>query len=644
MANHFVYRNLLFARYSCRSSQRINPSKVCCSRLKTTSAATKISLENGDGPGNSAERAQEVTNNNSPSHASVLGLDGTANTMESPPASVSGDIRAGLGRLDLVFGDCKEAYRSKTTVEVARAFLVFKLCQLNFLVTHNKEIMKFSRKILGKRLFELAMDATFYGHFVAGRDQASIKPTIDRLAQFGVGSILDYSVEEDMPHSEAVEAEMESCVSHAETEKEETHLKQFKAYREFADRRTDVESARTYFYEDEEKCDDNLKTLLDCVDVAGATSSDGFAAVKFTALGRPQMLLNLSEVLVRTRHVFVQMAHANSALIDLQLTKEQFQSELEALGLTSRDDTNEWFTWMDFDKDGRIDLLDWDRLMEPEIKLTKIFKVPQIQRGHLEPLQLSLTEEEESQMKRMLSRINTLAKRARDKGVRLMIDAEQSYFQPAINRLAMELMRKFNKERPIIFNTYQCYLKQTFNNLNIDIELAHREGFHFGAKLVRGAYMDQERKRAKEIGYEDPINPDYEATSAMYHRCLDFVLQTIQSRGKVNIMVASHNEKTIRFAVERMEELNIKPEDRLVYFGQLLGMCDQVSFPLGQGGYAVYKYVPYGPVEDVLPYLSRRALENRGMLKGVKKERRLLWQELTRRIRHGQVLYSPTHA
>ncbi len=168
-----------------------------------------------------------------------------------------------------------------------------------------------------------------------------------------------------------------------------------------------------------------------------------------------------------------------------------------------------------------------------------------------------------------------------------------------------------------------------------DVELATKENFYFGAKLVRGAYMDQERQRAKDMGYEDPINESYEATTKMYEKSLLYCLEQIkqQPKGRISVMVASHNEATVKYAVEKMQEYNINPQDRIVCFGQLLGMCDYISFYLGGQGYSVYKYVPYGPVEEVLPYLSRRATENKGIFEKVKKEKRLLLDELKRRFK-----------
>ncbi|XP_078682099.1 proline dehydrogenase 1, mitochondrial-like [Branchiostoma floridae x Branchiostoma belcheri] len=583
-----------------------------------------------------------------------------ADKADAQPADVPADVPEVKSRFDirhdygeqvrqfpivsLNFDDALEAYKSKTTREILRALLVFKLCSFDIIVRNNTQLMKLGRRVLGRRLFKNCMKATFYGHFVAGEDQVSIKPLIKRMEKFGVGSILDYSVEEDLSRDEAVSAEMDSCVSSAEPDQSEIHSEKFKAHEEFGDRREDVVSARTYFYEDEHKCDENVKIFLNCIKAAGYSSTDGFAAIKLTALGRPQLLLQLSDVLSTTRQFFEALTSAEEKLpwVKRKLTKEVFQNRLEELGVPmSRDESGWWFTWMDQDASGDVDLLEWNQMLKPSHSLRKLFVVPNIETGELEPAMSSITEEEEVQMKNMLQRMNMLAEAAQEHGVRLMVDAEQTYFQPAIARLTVEMMRRFNRTRPVIFNTYQCYLKDAYNNLYADMDLARKEGWHFGCKLVRGAYMEQERKRAEAVGYEDPINPDYEATNRMYHKCLDHMLTRIDKYGDINVMVASHNEDTVKHTVQRMRELNISPADQTVYFGQLLGMCDQVSFPLGQAGYPVFKYVPYGPVEEVLPYLSRRAQENSAILKGAYKERSLLWTELTRRLSHLEFAHNP---
>nr|KAF6282683.1 proline dehydrogenase 1 [Myotis myotis] len=327
--------------------------------------------------------------------------------------------------------------------------------------------------------------------------------------------------------------------------------------------------------------------------------------------------------------------------MDTKLEVAALQESVARMGIASRKEIEDWFRAETLGVSGTLDLLDWSGLIDSRTELSKHLVVPNMQTGQLEPLLSGFTEEEERQMRRMLQRMDVLAKKATEAGVRLMVDAEQTYFQPAISRLTLEMQRRFNVEKPLIFNTYQCYLRDAYDNVTLDLELARREGWCFGAKLVRGAYMAQERARAAEIGYEDPINPTYEATNAMYHRCLNYVLEELKNNGKAEVMVASHNEDTVRFTLRRMEELGLHPADRQVYFGQLLGMCDQISFPLGQAGFPVYKYVPYGPVMEVLPYLSRRALENNSVMKGARRERQLLWQELKRRLYTGNLFYRP---
>lgn len=555
--------------------------------------------------------------------------------------------------LDTKFADPKASFKSKTTWEVLRAYIVYTVCSSSYLVENNMKLMKMAKLILGEKLFVLLMKGTFYGHFVAGEDQHKIVPTLKRLRSFGVKPILDYSVEEDISQEEAEKREVESSISECQKTGSQTEassvggeMPQYNVARPFADRRYKVQSARTYFYLNEATCERNYETFQDCLHaVAGATYGTGFAAVKLTALGRPQLLLQLSEVIMRARNFVSEVMGGRGNVIGQKLTAEQLAEKLEQAGIQ---DTKKFLEKVTKDSEGVIHLFPWSGIVDENFELSDTFRVPSLKEGRMVRLISQLSKREEEMFRNMIRRVSALVQTAAELDVRIMIDAEQTYFQPAISRITLEMMRKYNTEKAIVFNTYQCYLKEALNEVTTDLEQAKRQNFYFGAKLVRGAYIDQERARAAALGYPDPINPTYEATSEMYHRTLTECLRRIKdlkTKGlppnKIAIMVASHNEDTVRFAIEKMKEIGISPEDKVICFGQLLGMCDYITFPLGQAGYSVYKYIPYGPVNEVLPYLSRRAQENKGVLKKIQKEKQLLRKELFRRLTSGQVLYKP---
>ncbi|XP_068017992.1 proline dehydrogenase 1, mitochondrial [Melanerpes formicivorus] len=535
------------------------------------------------------------------------------------------------------FGDTEEAFRSKSSAELLRGLLVLGLCAVGPLVEHNRELLQLCQKVLGQAMFERLMKMTFYGQFVAGEDQEAIKPLIRRNQAFGVGAVLDYSVEEDLGSGEA---ERHSGTSAAEKMGGAKHRE--KQQRQRA--QPGAGSPHPYVHADEAKCDQHMETFLRCIDASGGSSENGFSAIKMTALGRPQLLVRLSEVLVRWRRFFQQLAaeqgQAGQPALAIRLQVEKLQEALAKLGIATKEESQQWFTGEELGTSGTVDLLGWSSLIDRRAELPTLLLVPSVQSRQLEPLLSRFGAEEDLQMRRVLQRLDVLAKRATEKGVRLMVDAEQSYFQPAISRLTLEMQRRFNGDQATVFNTYQCYLKEAYDNVTVDLELSRREGWHFGTKLVRGAYMEQERERAARVGYEDPINATYEKTNEMYHRCLDYILEEIKRSGRANVMVASHNEDTVRATLRRMKELGIHPLEKKVCFGQLLGMCDQITFPLGQAGFPVYKYVPYGPLQEVLPYLSRRAQENRSFMQRATRERDLLWREVKRRLLAGS-LFSP---
>jgi len=556
--------------------------------------------------------------------------------------------------LDLTFNDHSAAYKSKKTSEVARAYLVMTLCGIKPLVTHNDKLMKLGQKVLGKALFGMIMKQTFYGHFVAGEDQERIKPTISRMQSFGVKSILDYSVEVD--ESEKKE-DKKSFKKVAEVKSKPDGHSQYtpldEEENEQVNRKHKLSSARVFFYQGEKECDNNMKTFLDCIDATkGSTGGTGFSAIKITALGRPEILIRLSDCIEKTRRYYTQITGKKGMVIKGKVDKSAFEEAFKARDLDDNNDVQKFLDQMVDDSQGLIHLFDWSSLIDGK-GLGDTFQVPNLKTGKMEPLITgdddgALTSQEEEQFRNMVNRLHTIFKYAKEQNVRVMVDAEQSYFQPAIHRLAVEMMRTYNTSSAIVFNTQQCYLKKALKTVTLDLEQARRQGFYYGAKLVRGAYMEQERARAQLLGYKDPINADYEATSAMYHSVLDECLTRIKALKdagddpqKIGIMVASHNADTVRYGVARMAELELDPQERVLCFAQLLGMCDQITFPLGQSGYSVYKYVPYGPVNEVLPYLSRRANENGGMLTKVAMEKNLLRKELLRRIVRGQIFYKP---
>ncbi|KAM9250229.1 hydroxyproline dehydrogenase [Cariama cristata] len=271
------------------------------------------------------------------------------------------------------------------------------------------------------------------------------------------------------------------------------------------------------------------------------------------------------------------------------------------------------------------------RLAEPGAELT-LERVAAVMGGEV-PAFPCLTPEENRHLGVSLRRLDHVAEHAAAQGVRVLVDAEQSYVNPALSLATLALMARHNRAAPWVWNTYQAYLQDGKRRLAGDAAAARQRGVRFGVKLVRGAYLELERRRAREGGYPDPLHPTLDATHRSYGECLELALALAARDGEeVGVMVATHNEASVLHATQRMDELGIPRQGGGVCFGQLLGMCDHVSLALGEAGYAVYKSVPYGTAEATLPYLARRAQENQGVLQAARRERRLLARELRRRL------------
>lgn len=239
-----------------------------------------------------------------------------------------------------------------------------------------------------------------------------------------------------------------------------------------------------------------------------------------------------------------------------------------------------------------------------------------------------LNEVEKTKLYYCEKRVIEIVQKVYDKGLMVMIDAEESWFQNFIDGVARRLMEKFNRERPVVFNTYQMYRHDIANKLKFALALATSEDYYLGVKLVRGAYMEKERERAEEMGYPSPIHLTKAEVDEDYNQHLELCLSHIDQMG---LCAGTHNEDSAKYMAKVMEEKGLSNDDPRIYFAQLLGMSDHISFTLSNAGYNVAKYVPYGPVEKVLPYLFRRADENTSIAGQSSREYRLVKQELRRR-------------
>jgi proline dehydrogenase len=239
-----------------------------------------------------------------------------------------------------------------------------------------------------------------------------------------------------------------------------------------------------------------------------------------------------------------------------------------------------------------------------------------------------LTQADKEAMTRVRNRVDKICAKAHSSRVPVLIDAEDSWIQDPIDSMAYEMMGKYNRETAIVFNTYQLYRTDSLGNLKGAFAQASKEGYYLGAKLVRGAYMEKERERAQSENYESPIQPDKTATDQAFNEALRFCVDHID---RIVVMCGSHNEYSNSYLAGLMNERNIASNDRRIWFAQLYGMSDNISFNLAKRGYNVAKYVPYGPVEAVMPYLFRRAEENTSVAGQSSRELVLIRKELARR-------------
>jgi len=500
-----------------------------------------------------------------------------------------------LVRKKLNFSDPRVAFEGTSTLSLLRGAAVLTACSQPWLVRRSEPLLRASHRVLGPAATEALVRHTFFSHFVGGEDAVSIEPRLRALRERGVGGILDYAAEAKLD-ADGIGASQEAA----------------------------NQPARTYPYESEETCDANRDIFLSAVAAVHETSPEGFAAIKVTALGDAGLLERTSASLVAVRRFFDALGADEAGSLGRRAFVSGWVDAFDA----SHAEAEALFDRIDRETgDGSLDAIEFTNA----IRLEELPALVGTCRSQGPLFASALTPDEVCAFSSMMERLEAIAAEAHRLGVRLMVDAEHTYFQPCIDLAVLRLQRKFNREYPCVFNTYQAYLRDCGERLATDLERARREDWHFGAKLVRGAYMVHERKRASEMGYPDPIQPSAEATHRSYDAALERILLAPPSPSTTSLVLATHNQASIeRAAGLLLGGASSVPSGR-VYFAQLLGMADHLTFTLGSSGFKAYKYVPYGPVSEVLPYLIRRAQENSDALSGALEQRGMMLAEVRRR-------------
>jgi proline dehydrogenase len=297
---------------------------------------------------------------------------------------------------------------------------------------------------------------------------------------------------------------------------------------------------------------------------------------------------------------------------------------------------------LDYSVEGKEDEVEFDHSCQEILSTVKraqfdpnipfsVFKVTGL--GRIDLLEkvsnkAQLSSEEAAEYSRVKERVRKICEEGFQLNVRVFIDAEETWIQPAIDDMTTQMMEKYNKEKAIIYNTVQLYRHDRLEFVKTSHQRAVEGSYFLGLKLVRGAYMEKERERAKTNGYPSPIHADKAASDKDYDAALRYCVQHID---RIAICAGTHNENSSLLLTRLMAENNISPNDERIYFSQLLGMSDHISFNLAKAGYRIAKYVPYGPVAAVLPYLTRRAQENTSIAGQMGRELSLLTAELRRR-------------
>ncbi|KAL0095895.1 FAD-linked oxidoreductase-like protein [Phycomyces blakesleeanus] len=527
---------------------------------------------------------------------------------------------------ELQDNESQAAVSQKSTRELVLAYAVYQLCTLPWLVDASPCLINLASQssfsFLIKDPIYWVIKNTFFRQFCGGETAEECQPIMERLEQAGVKSILDLCVESD---------------DHGIRTTASKHQKYYQDQDQGHGQDHDYKNHNNY---QPAKSDTHI-------------SLSAFSAIKITALTSPEFLTNLNSALSRLQTAFDD--NQVNGYLSLDILDQIIQSHLpppqsdaqlvERKRLVDQLTAGERRTGTSSGGDGVlvVDQVQFDSLFDFQGPYRKIWwDVP-------DKATYFLSNKDWKDYDRVVNRLEDICQLAKELGIGIMIDAEQSYYQEAIDHFALHLQQKFNRiqdthHEALVYNTYQMYTKSGQHKLERDTRRAEQKGFTLAVKLVRGAYMVSETKRAKDLGYPSPIQDTLEDTHASFNGAILFLLNKLQEHhcstrqilspttSPVVFMIASHNRESVVLTVEEMERHHVSPQSGVIQFGQLYGMQDQISYILGKNGYSTYKYLPYGMIDQVLPYLVRRVQENSAVLESVSKEQQLLLQEIKKRF------------
>nr|AGT02778.1 proline dehydrogenase [Angomonas desouzai] len=501
-------------------------------------------------------------------------------------------------------------FRDKSLWFLIKALVILKLCSFDYLSKNSVSIMKQVEKVIGSYLtYDVAVKRTIYAYFCAGENEAELRNTVKTLSNKGVGSVLDYAAEADT-EGFVPEPGLETApiISMAEVVN-----------------KTDVRYLASPIM-----FDDNMKLYMMSIMHASLNHpvcGPGQVAVKVSGMCNPQLLARVNAILMSIHQSWIiHFTQEEKVPIEecrvvmgvegkhrLFITAEQLRAGFARVNPGKKMD-EELFSQlckeMDPTGSGKISYYLYKQVLTDAVVAVDPTPV-QVKAAALFP---KVNEEEKRLWRDVNRRLELIASTGAVMNVRCMIDAEQTFYQLAIDAIVMRLQKKFNKEVPVIYNTYQCYLTYAEDRVFNDLERAKEFGFQWGGKIVRGAYVIQERKTAEEYHYTSPIWPDIDGTAACYMNTTRRAMKAMEEvpNNKYEIFCGTHNEKAIRELAQHV--LDTPAIQSRCAFGQLYGMRDNITFPLAKNGFQVYKYLPYGPAKETIHYLGRRAVENSAIL------------------------------